>query len=179
MNSFILLAAADGPVEQISKTFGANIPALVANAISFVLVGLVIKLWVVGPVQKMLEERRTRIQEGLANAEKSRVELANAQTKVQELLNQAATQSNKIIEEARAAAAKISETEAQKAVTQAQDIIAKARQANEAELVRMKEELRREVGRLVVQATTKVTGKILTLDDQKRLAEEANRQLAA
>jgi F-type H+-transporting ATPase subunit b len=43
----------------------------------------------------------------------------------------------------------------------------------------MKEELRREVGRLVVQATTKVTGKILTLDDQKRLAEEANRQLAA
>ena len=43
----------------------------------------------------------------------------------------------------------------------------------------MKEELRKEVGRLVVQATAKVTGKILTMDDQKRLAEEANRQLAA
>jgi F-type H+-transporting ATPase subunit b len=43
----------------------------------------------------------------------------------------------------------------------------------------MKAELRREVGRLVVATSTKVTGKILTIDDQKRLAEEANRELAA
>jgi F-type H+-transporting ATPase subunit b len=40
-------------------------------------------------------------------------------------------------------------------------------------------ELRREVGRLVVDTTAKVTGKVLTLDDQKRLAEETNRELAA
>jgi F-type H+-transporting ATPase subunit b len=40
-------------------------------------------------------------------------------------------------------------------------------------------ELRREVGRLVVATTTKVTGKVLTPDDQKRLAEETTRELAA
>jgi F-type H+-transporting ATPase subunit b len=40
-------------------------------------------------------------------------------------------------------------------------------------------DLKREVGRLVVDTTTKVTGKILTVDDQKRLAEETNKQLAA
>jgi F-type H+-transporting ATPase subunit b len=40
-------------------------------------------------------------------------------------------------------------------------------------------ELRREVGRLVVQTTAKVTGKVLTPDDQQRLVEETNRQLAA
>ena len=40
-------------------------------------------------------------------------------------------------------------------------------------------ELKREVGRLVVQTTATVTGKILTPDDQKRLAEETTRQLAA
>ena len=38
---------------------------------------------------------------------------------------------------------------------------------------------RNEVGRLVVNTTAKVTGKILTPDDQGRLAEETNRQLAA
>jgi len=43
----------------------------------------------------------------------------------------------------------------------------------------LKSELRREVGRLVVDTSSKVTGKILTLDDQKRLAEDANRELAA
>jgi F-type H+-transporting ATPase subunit b len=71
------------------------------------------------------------------------------------------------------------EVESQKAIATANDIITKARQASEAELVRMKTELRKEVGRLVVNTTTKVTGKILTADDQARLADETNRQLAA
>ena len=38
--------------------------------------------------------------------------------------------------------------------------------------------LKREVGRLVVQTTSTVTGKILTADDQKRLAEETEKQLS-
>jgi F-type H+-transporting ATPase subunit b len=40
-------------------------------------------------------------------------------------------------------------------------------------------ELKREVGRLVVQATAKVTGKVLTPDDQQRMAEETSKELAA
>ena len=84
-----------------------------------------------------------------------------------------------MIEEARAAAAKVQEQETQKAIAAAHDIVDKARQATEAEHARMLAELRHEVGRLVVEATAKVTGKVLTLDDQKRLAEETNRELAA
>ncbi len=41
----------------------------------------------------------------------------------------------------------------------------------------MQAELRREVGRLVVQTTAAVTGKILSTDDQRRLAEETARHL--
>ena len=55
----------------------------------------------------------------------------------------------------------------------------KARQATEAEHARMLAELRREVGRLVVQTTAAVTGKVLTPDDQRRLAEETAKALAA
>jgi len=40
-------------------------------------------------------------------------------------------------------------------------------------------ELRREVARLVVATTAKVSGRVLTADDQKRLSEEASRELAA
>ena len=39
-------------------------------------------------------------------------------------------------------------------------------------------ELKREVGRLVVQTTATVTGKVLTPDDQKRLAEETAKVVA-
>jgi F-type H+-transporting ATPase subunit b len=84
-----------------------------------------------------------------------------------------------MIEEARTSAAKVLEVETQKAIAAAADIIAKARQANEAELVRMKAELRKEVGRLVVATSAKVTGNILTAEQQSRLAEDTNKQLAA
>ena len=67
----------------------------------------------------------------------------------------------------------------QRVLAAAQAIVDKARQATEAEHARMLAELRQEVGRLVVATTAKVAGKVLTLDDQKRLAEETNRELAA
>ena len=47
-----------------------------------------------------------------------------------------------------------------------------AREAAAQEHARMLAELRREVGRLVVQTTAAVIGKILTPDDQRRLAED-------
>jgi F-type H+-transporting ATPase subunit b len=40
-------------------------------------------------------------------------------------------------------------------------------------------QLKRELGRLVVDTTAKVTGKVLTPDDQRRLQEEATRTLSA
>jgi F-type H+-transporting ATPase subunit b len=93
-------------------------------------------------------------------------------------LNQANVQATKLIEEARAAAARVQETETQKAIATAEQIIAKAREAAAADHARMMAELRREVGRLVVETTAKVTGKVLTPDDQRRLSEETVRQLA-
>jgi F-type H+-transporting ATPase subunit b len=152
---------------------------LISQIILFVIVALALKKFAYGPVLKILEERRQRIAEGLANAEKIKQELASAQAKAQEILNQASSQGNKLIEEARQSAARVLEQETQKAVAAAQDIVTKARQASEVEIARMKEELRREIGRLVVNTTAKVAGKVLSSDDQQRLINEANRQVAA
>ena len=179
-HSILLAAAAEGnPVEQIARQFGWTPQLFFSQVVLFVIVALVLKKFAYGPVLTMLEQRRQRIAEGLANADKIKVELARTEASRQEILNAANTQATKCIEEARAAAAKVLEQETQKAIATAQDIINKARAANDAELTRMKIELRREVGRLVVETTAKVTGKVLTMDDQQRLAEEANRQIAA
>ena len=40
-------------------------------------------------------------------------------------------------------------------------------------------ELKREVGRLVVETAAAVTGKVLTPEDQRRLAEDTARQLTS
>ncbi|MEI6358509.1 MAG: F0F1 ATP synthase subunit B [Verrucomicrobiota bacterium] len=179
MNASFLWAAAENPVAEIAHQFGVTWQLLISQIILFVIVALALKKFAYAPILDMLEQRRERIAKGLADAEQSRSELANAQAKAQELLNQAGTQANKMIEEARLAAAKVSEVERQKAVADATDILAKARQAGDAELVRLKGELRKEFGKLVVAASAKVSGKILTFEDQQRLADETNKQLAA
>jgi len=180
MNTLLIAAAApENPVAAIAEQFHVTWQLLISQIVLFVIVAVMLKKFAYAPVLKVLEERRQKIAEGLANAETIKQELAKAQAKAQEILSQANAQSNKLIEEARQAAAKVLEQETQKAVAAAQDIITKARQASEAELVRMKTELRREVGRLVVSTTAKVAGKVLTPEDQQRLTAEANQQLAA
>lgn len=176
---FFAAAGIGDIAKQTGEQFGFNTSLFISQVISFCIVAFLLHRFAYKPILAVLEQRRQTIAKGLADAEQIKRDLASAQAKSQELLNQASAQANKIIEEARAAAAKVTETETQKAVAAAQDIINKARQANDAELARMKTELRREVGRLVAATTAKVTGKVLTGDDQQRLIEEANRQVAA
>ena len=166
-------------INEIAKTFGVSWSALIAQIISFSIVCVCLYLFAYKRVVAMLEARRERIAEGLANADKIKAELARTEAQRLEVMSQANFQATKLIEEARAAAARVQERETQKAIAAAEQIIAKAREAAVADHDRMLTELRREVGRLVVQTTAAVTGKILTPDDQRRLAEETAKQVTA
>lgn len=186
MNASLLLmaqvvaqAGASGPVERIVTTFGVNWPHLLAQVVSFCIVCLVLSRFAYRPILKMLEVRRQQIAQGLANAEQIRAELARTEAQRQEVLAQANDQASKFIEEARAAAARVRQQETEKANAAAEQIMINAREAAAQEHDRMLAELKREVGKLVVQATTTVTGKILTGDDQRRLAEETAKQIAS
>jgi F-type H+-transporting ATPase subunit b len=166
-------------VQEIARTFGVDWPHLGAQIVSFGIVCALLYFFAYKRVLAMLEQRRQRIAEGLANAEKIKAELARTEAQRLELLSQANAQATRLIEEARAAAARVQEQETQKAIAAAEDIIRKAREAAAADHARMLAELKREVGRLVVQTTATVTGKLLTPEDQRRLAEETARQVSA
>lgn len=179
----ILAAAAEpageNPLQRVARQFDWEPRLFVSQLVLFTIVAVVLAKFAYKPLLAMLEYRREQIEESLKNAEKTRVELANAQAKAQEIANQANIQANKLIEEARAAAARVQEVETQKAIAGAEQIMVKAKEAAERDHDRMLADLRKEVGRLVVDTTSKVTGKLLNADDQKRLAEETSKQLAA
>lgn len=181
MNDLIVLAQADGggAVQEIARTFGVDWPHLIAQIISFGIVCALLYKFAYRRVLQMLAERRQQIAEGLANAEKIKAELVRTEAQRQEVIAQANAQATKLIEGARAAAARVQEQETKKAIAAAEGIIAKAREAAEQDHARMLAELKREVGRLVVQTTATVTGKILTTEDQRRLAEETRKAVAA
>jgi F-type H+-transporting ATPase subunit b len=183
MNQLILLGDIGSNLEatgkSIAQTFGWDLPHFIAQVISFFIVAACLYKFAYGPILKVLLERRQRIADGLANADKIKAELARTEAMQREVLEKTNTQATKLIEEARAAAARVQEQETQKAIAQAEQIISKAREAAAIERARMLTDLRREVGTLVVHTTTQVIGKVLTPEDQQRLAEETKRQLAA
>lgn len=177
MVTTLFLAA--GGVTEITQQFGLTLSHFIAQVLSFGIVAFLLHRFAYKPILRTLDERKHRIAESLANAEKVKAELAKAEEERKRILSEAGAQANKIIEDTRKLAEAELAKRSQEAIATASDIIAKAKQASEAELVRMKAELRKEVGRLVVETTAKVTGKILTVDDHQRLVQETTKQLAA
>jgi F-type H+-transporting ATPase subunit b len=182
MTPYYMLAAAaaeEGPLGEITRQFGWHGNLFISQVIVFAIVVFALNKFAYKPILQLLEDRHKRIEESLANAERIKTELAEAEAARKQIMEKANTQANQLIEEARSAAAKVKDQETQKAISQAEQIIAKAREAAQADHERMLAELKSEVGRMVVQTTAMVAGKILTDEDQKRLVEEANKQIAA
>jgi F-type H+-transporting ATPase subunit b len=163
---------------DLLQTLGIQWTKLIPQLFNFGIVLLVLWKFAYQPVFAMLDARTKKIAESIANADKIKVELAKTEAERKRILTQAGDVANQMIEQAREAAARVREVETQKAIAAAEQIIAKARAASVQDHVRMLAELKREVGRLVVQTTTTVTGKVLTADDQRRLAEETQKQIA-
>lgn len=161
------------------ETFGFNLWMFLSQVVSFVIVALLLRKFAYKPILAVLEERRQRIAEGLLNAEKIKQQLAEAEQRHAEILGQANAQAQKMIDEARESAAHVADRKQQEAIAAAEQIVAKAREASSIEHERTMALLKRELGRLVIDTTAKVTGKVLTNEDQRRLQEEAARQVAS
>ena len=99
MQQSLFFAAGDlaETARGVAEQFGLDLPHFIAQCISVLIVAGLLYKFAYKPVLGMLEERRQRIAESLANAEQIKKDLANAQTKVQEILNQAGAQATKMI----------------------------------------------------------------------------------
>ena len=166
-------------LHDTADTFGWNWQLFLSQVVSFSIVAFLLRRFAYKPILAVLEERRQRIAEGLLNAEKIKQQLAEAEQRHAEILAKANAQAQKMIDEARDSAAHVAERKQQEAIAAAEQIVAKAREASAIEHERTMTELKRELGRLVVDTTAKVTGKVLTSEDQRRLQEEASRQIAS
>jgi len=178
----LIIAASSGGVtdilRQTADTFGWNWKLFLSQVISFCIVAYLLQRFAYKPILAVLEERRRKIEEGQLNAEKIKKQLAEAEKRYQEIVTKGNTDAQRMIDEARESAAHLSERKQQEAVTAAEQIIAKAREAAALEHDHTMESLKHELGRLVVETTAKVTEKVLTPEDQRRLQEDAARQLA-
>src|SRR5471030_2644879 len=171
MALIVILAQSSGggivdSAKGIAETFGWSPWLFLSQVISFVIVALALRRFAYKPILAVLEKRREQIAEAQLNAEKIKQQLAEAETRYAEILAKANAQAQKMIDEARESATLVGERKQQEAVVAAEQIVAKAHEATQLERERTMTELKRELGRLVVNTTAKVTGKVLTTEDQ-------------
>jgi F-type H+-transporting ATPase subunit b len=180
--ALLFLATTGGVMDTVrdtAETFGWDPRLFFSQVISFIIVAYLLKRFAYKPILGVLEQRRQQIAQAHLNAEKIRQQLAEAEQHHAEILAKANAEAQKMIEEARASASHLADRKQQEAIAAAEQILAKAREASAIEHERTMTQLKRELGRLVVDTTAKVTGKILTPDDQRRLQEEATRTFSA
>jgi F-type H+-transporting ATPase subunit b len=165
--------------QDIGTKTGFTLPQFLAQCVAVTILFLLLNKLAWKPVIKMLDERRQVIADSITNADKIKKELADAETQRLAVIQKANDKANLIIAEAEKSAAALTEQRAKEATRQAEDIVKNAHEAAVLDRNRLMAELKRHLGELVIQTTQKVTGKILTADDQSRLNDETLSQLDA
>lgn len=162
----------------LANQFGLSAPNLIAQIIIFLIVYFILKNKAFGPILAMLEQRKQRIAEGEAKLEKISKDLADAEANAKAILDKANADGNRLVKEADESAKALAEKKQQDAIHEAGQILAKAREAAQLEAETARAELKREFGRMVSDATARVTGKVLNTDDQSRINQETAAQVS-
>jgi F-type H+-transporting ATPase subunit b len=128
------------------------------------------KIW--PPLLNAIEERQKKIAEGLAAADRSQKDLAQAQVKVDEVVREARTKANEIIEQAHGRANQILEKAKDEAVELANRQKAAAQDEIATAVFRAKEDLRKQVSLLAVAGAERLIKREIDADVHKALLDE-------
>jgi F-type H+-transporting ATPase subunit b len=153
-----------------------NLTLVIQGLAFFAVAWLVMKFgW--PPIIAAIEERQQKIAEGLAAADRSQKDLAQAQDKVNEALRDARGKANEIIEQAHQRANAIIDTAKNDAIAEANRQKALADAEIAAAANRAKEELRRQVSTLAVAGAEKLLRREIDANAHKALLDELAAEL--
>jgi F-type H+-transporting ATPase subunit b len=153
----------------ITPNVGLMIWVLVVFIVSF----LILRRYVYPVIGQVLDRRADEINGEIDAAAEVRKEAQQMLADYRERLDAARGQADEIVTRAQKAA-EAHERDARDAATKKrEELMEQTRRDIEAETRKAIQELRREVADLTVMATEKVTRKVLTPEDQRRLVQEA------
>ncbi|MFL5926959.1 MAG: F0F1 ATP synthase subunit B [Gaiellaceae bacterium] len=153
----------------ISVTPGLMIWTIVCFAITF----FVLRKYAFGPIQQMIDTRRARIEQAIAEADHARDEARSLLEEHRKLIGQAKSEAEEILGEARRVAESQRERVREETEEDRQRRLEETRRQIEQATHQALGQIRDEVGRLSLLAAEKVTRKSLTQADQRRLIDEA------
>jgi F-type H+-transporting ATPase subunit b len=151
---------------------GLNLPGLIAQFVNFGILLFILWRFVLPPVQRMLDERRHRIQESLEAAERMRAQATETERMLEEQREEGRRQAQQIIAQSQEIARRIEAEARAEAQQQAEALLARARTEIQLERDSAIAELRREFADITVSAAEKVINQSLDRDAHRRLIDD-------
>ena len=150
------------------EALGINLPFLLVQIVNLLIVYTVVAKWVVGPVGKMLKQRRETIAQGMEDARVAGEARANAEEEAEKIKAEAQVEASKIVSEANERAQSVGAEV--KAAAEAEAVTAKEKALAdvEAERNQMLGDLRGQVAALAIAGAQKLVGE--ALDEKKQRA---------
>ena len=146
---------------------------MIWTIVCFLITLFVLKRYAFGPIQKMIDDRRERIQNALDEADHAREEARNLLEQHRQLIGQAKSDAEEILGEARRVADAQRERVREETEEDRQRRLEETRRQIEQATHQALGQIRNEVGKLSLAAAEKITRKSLTDADQQRLIDEA------
>ena len=135
---------------------GVNLPALVAYLVNFLILLGILSFFAYKPLLRVMDQRAERIRESLAAADLARQEAASSRAAIEEQLNEARRDGQRLLDQAREAAERHREEEAARARQQAEAFVARAREDIQRERDAAIAEVRSNFGDLAITAAERI-----------------------
>jgi F-type H+-transporting ATPase subunit b len=160
-------------MEKILSDFGIDWRLFAAQIVNFLVLLFILKKLLYKPILNLLDERKKRIEESLANAEKIQKELEETEINREKVINEAIEESKKIIAEATVSANQIVADAHAKAKADMDKMMEEGRQMIAGERDKMTREVKGEVAGMIELSLEKVLGKALDSKSHQKLVDEA------
>lgn len=157
-------------MELINK-LGIDWKLLVAQIVNFFILLVVLYKFVYKPVLHTLEKRSKIIEKGMRDAKESEEKLLQVEHLQKTRLAETEKEIGRLFETAKNDAEVLKKNIIEKATSEVQDLLKRTRLQLEEEKQKMIQEVKRELGSFVVQATGKLLEREISPADQKRLME--------
>ncbi|MDA1129366.1 MAG: F0F1 ATP synthase subunit B [Chloroflexi bacterium] len=138
------------------ETLGIHFPSLAIYLVNFLLVLILLYLFAYKPILKMMDQRSDRIRESLEAADRARVDAASSQEAIQEQINEARREGQRIMDQTREAAERFRTEEMVKARSEAEAFVERAKADIQRERDNALQEVRISFGDLAITAAERV-----------------------
>ena len=166
------LPSAAAPLAQETGGLTINLFWVIVSALNFVVFLAILWTFAFKPISAMLEDRRTRIEQGLKDAEQARQDRENAEAERLAALQEARREANEILTRAQKVAQESREADMAATRQELERMRERATADIEAEKQRAISDLRAEVADLALAAAGKVVGESMTSERHRRIVEE-------